>query len=71
MLDETFLKDLELGIIKCVGDADTRFKEDALRMLRAIRFSAQLGYSIETEKHLMPLKEMLFNKKYLSRKNQR
>lgn len=49
MLDETFLKDLELGIIKCVGDADTRFKEDALRMLRAIRFSAQLGYSIETE----------------------
>lgn len=49
MLDVAFMKDLELGIIRCVGDANERFKEDALRMLRAIRFSAQLGYSIEKD----------------------
>jgi len=42
-------EDLESGVIRCVGDANTRFQEDALRMLRAIRFSAQLGFSIEFE----------------------
>lgn len=42
-------EDLQNRIIRCVGDADTRFKEDALRMLRAIRFSAQLEFSIEEE----------------------
>ena len=40
-------QDLENGIIRCVGNPDERFEEDALRMLRAIRFSAQLGFSIE------------------------
>lgn len=40
-------KDLKDGIIRCVGNAEERFSEDALRMLRAIRFSAQLGYRIE------------------------
>lgn len=40
-------KDLKDGIIRCVGNAEERFTEDALRMLRAIRFSAQLGYRIE------------------------
>lgn len=39
--------DIERGIIRCVGDPMERFTEDALRILRAIRFSAQLGYSIE------------------------
>lgn len=38
--------DLEKGIIRCVGDAGERFSEDALRILRAIRFSAQLGFEI-------------------------
>lgn len=40
-------KDLESGVICCVGDPKERFSEDALRMMRAIRFSAQLGFSIE------------------------
>ena len=42
-------RDLENGIIRTVGIPTNRFKEDALRMLRAIRFTAQLGFSIETE----------------------
>jgi tRNA nucleotidyltransferase (CCA-adding enzyme) len=41
------LKDLDNRQIRAVGDANLRFKEDALRMLRTIRFSAQLGFSID------------------------
>ena len=41
------LDDIESKTIRCVGDAMARFGEDALRMLRAVRFSAQLGYEIE------------------------
>lgn len=41
------MDDLEKGIIRCVGSADKRFDEDALRILRAIRFSAQLGFVVE------------------------
>jgi len=40
-------EDLEAGIIRCVGDAEERFDEDALRILRALRFSAQLGFEVE------------------------
>ena len=43
------MRDIELGVVRCVGDAEERFTEDALRMLRAVRFSAQLGYEIEEE----------------------
>jgi tRNA nucleotidyltransferase (CCA-adding enzyme) len=43
------LADIEKGIIRCVGSATERFDEDALRILRAIRFSAQLGFAIEEE----------------------
>lgn len=41
------LKDLDNKVIKCVGDPTKRFEEDALRILRAIRFSGQLGYIID------------------------
>lgn len=41
------MSDLKNKIIRCVGDPEERFREDALRMLRAVRFSAQLGFSIE------------------------
>lgn len=42
-------EDLEKGIIRAVGDPRRRFSEDALRIMRAVRFAAQLGYSIEPE----------------------
>lgn len=42
-------QDIEAGIIRAVGNAQKRFSEDALRMLRAVRFSAQLGFLIESE----------------------
>ena len=43
------MNDIKNHILRCVGDAKERFGEDALRMMRAVRFSAQLGYEIETE----------------------
>lgn len=41
------MEDISRGIVRCVGDPRERFREDALRILRAVRFSAQLGYHIE------------------------
>ncbi len=41
--------DLAARLIRCVGDAKARFAEDALRILRALRFAAQLDFSIEGE----------------------
>ena len=49
-------EDLKLGVIRCVGDAKKRFDEDALRVLRALRFAAQLDFQIE-EATLEAMKE--------------
>lgn len=49
--------DLEKNLIRCVGNPSERFKEDALRMLRAIRFSCQLEFTIES----VTLKSILEN----------
>ena len=42
------LRDLEERRIRCVGDPKERFSEDALRILRAVRFAAQLNFTVET-----------------------
>ena len=41
------MQDIADGVIRCVGEPRERFSEDALRIMRAVRFSAQLGYQIE------------------------
>ncbi len=42
-------EDIKKEVIRCVGEADKRFGEDALRILRALRFSAVLGFEIDSE----------------------
>ena len=42
-------EDLQKGVIRAVGDPEARFQEDALRMMRAVRFAAQLGFEIHDE----------------------
>lgn len=42
-------EDIRSGIIRCIGDPDKRFGEDALRVVRAMRFSADLGFTIEEQ----------------------
>jgi tRNA nucleotidyltransferase (CCA-adding enzyme) len=41
--------DLAAGILRAVGDPATRFREDSLRMLRAVRFAATLGFAVEPQ----------------------
>lgn len=55
------LEDLNNKVIKTIGNPSTRFHEDALRILRAIRFSAKIGYEIEskTKTALLDCKEEL------------
>ncbi len=59
------VEDLEKGIIRCVGDASERFGEDALRILRGIRFAAQLGFIIDKETQ-EGMKELAPTLKYIS-----
>lgn len=53
--------DLQHRIIRCVGDAERRFEEDALRILRALRFCAVLGFSLDpiTEQALLQKRSLL------------
>lgn len=58
-------EDLAEGMIRCVGNPQERFTEDALRIMRAVRFSAQLGFQIE-EKTKDALSVLAPNLKYVS-----
>ncbi len=55
------ISDIENRIIRCVGTPEKRFSEDALRIMRAVRFASQLGFEIENETHnaLLSMKERL------------
>lgn len=55
--------DLEKGVIRAVGNPDKRFKEDALRIMRAIRFASVLSFSVEpeTKKAIFDNRELLKN----------
>lgn len=57
------IEDINNGIIRCIGDAETRFREDALRIMRALRFSSVLGFTIEenTKIAIRKCKELLKN----------
>lgn len=59
-------QDLEQGVIRCVGEARQRFDEDALRMLRAIRFSARLKFCIEPAT-FQAIREQAARLQYVSR----
>ena len=57
------ISDIKDHVIRCVGDADKRFQEDALRIMRALRFAAVLGFDIEekTSAAIFRNKELLKN----------
>lgn len=59
-------EDLTRGIIRAVGDPEERFREDALRILRCVRFAAQLGFTIE-EKTLEAAGKLAGNLRMISR----
>jgi tRNA nucleotidyltransferase (CCA-adding enzyme) len=58
-------EDLRRGIIRAVGEAEARFQEDALRMLRCLRFACQLGFTIE-ERTLSAIKRQAQSIKYIA-----
>ncbi|MEJ2609054.1 MAG: polynucleotide adenylyltransferase PcnB [Candidatus Thiodiazotropha sp.] len=55
------LSDLEKGVIRLMGDVESRFREDPVRLLRAVRFAAKLGFVIEpeTERPMVKLAPLL------------
>lgn len=52
------IDDISARLIRAVGDPDTRFSEDALRILRAIRFSSVLGFEVEEKTALAAIRNM-------------
>lgn len=50
------LADLKKGIIRCIGDPNVRFREDPVRMLRAVRFASRLGFKIDRASYKAILK---------------
>ena len=56
------LEDIKNGLVRAVGDPDERIKEDALRIIRALRFAAKFGFDIEnnTKRAIKDLGHMLF-----------
>ena len=59
------MRDLQGKVIRAVGEPKERFTEDALRIMRAVRFSAQLGFTID-EKTYEALAELSPNLKHIS-----
>lgn len=55
--------DLRAGVLRCVGEADVRFHEDALRILRALRFRSQLGFRLDP----VTARSVLENRRLLGR----
>ncbi|HHH44475.1 MAG TPA: polynucleotide adenylyltransferase PcnB [Gammaproteobacteria bacterium] len=47
------LEDLQTGVLRVIGDPETRFREDPVRMLRAVRFAAKLGFRIHPDSEAM------------------
>lgn len=62
--------DMRARAIRCVGDPRRRFKEDALRLLRAVRFAARLGFIIERDTEFA-MKELAPTIRYISPERQR
>lgn len=56
-------EDIKRGVIRCIGDPEKRFREDALRIMRGLRFSASLGFGIEenTARAMLNERELLKN----------
>ena len=63
-------EDLEKGVIRAVGTAEERFREDALRIMRCVRFAAQLNFTIE-EKTFRAATELSGNLRMISRERVR
>lgn len=55
------VEDLEAGVLRLIGEPEVRYREDAVRMLRAVRFAAKLGFRIypEAEKPIFELGHLL------------